>query len=165
MNSNRNELSRRTFLTRTIQVIGGAIGVTLLFPLVKYSVSPALQKGGANWQEVGPVKDIKVDSPTRITYNLERKDGWVQKTDVKTAWVVRHADNTFDVFDPKCTHLGCPFFWDESSKSFLCPCHTAIFDITGKVVTGPPPRPLDKYQYKVEKDTFYVLEESPNAAA
>ena len=53
---------------------------------------------------------------------------------------------------------GCLVRWDEQQESFLCPCHGAVFDKNGIVVAGPPPRPLQKLQTKVEAGILYVKE-------
>ena len=42
-----------------------------------------------------------------------------------------------------CPHLGCGYRWDDADHHFKCPCHGSVYDIAGKVVGGPPPRPLD----------------------
>ncbi len=53
-------------------------------------------------------------------------------------------------FGPQCTHLGCAYHWEQDKKEFLCPCHTSLFAIDGSVLSGPAPRPLDRYQTKIE---------------
>ena len=49
-------------------------------------------------------------------------------------------------FGPQCTHLGCAYHWEEGKNEFLCPCHSSLFSIDGKVLSGPAPRPLDRYE-------------------
>jgi Rieske Fe-S protein len=55
-----------------------------------------------------------------------------------------------------CTHLGCRVRWIADQESFFCPCHNGVFDAQGSVVSGPPPRPLDRYEVKVEGDQLFV---------
>lgn len=55
--------------------------------------------------------------------------------------VVRTADK-FRAFSAICTHLGCIVQWSEPRRQFACPCHAGFFDTDGRVVSGPPPRPL-----------------------
>jgi Rieske Fe-S protein len=47
--------------------------------------------------------------------------------------------------------------WIADRKQFLSPCHNGVFDIHGNVVSGPPPRPLDRYEVKVENDQLFLL--------
>jgi len=77
-------------------------------------------------------------------------DGRKVTSEKSTAWVVKVADNQAVAFSPQCTHLGCAYHWDEGNKNFLCPCHTSTFDMEGKVLSGPAPRPLDRFQVRVE---------------
>jgi len=57
-----------------------------------------------------------------------------------------------------CTHLGCIVHWDKTTQHFACPCHGGVYDRTGNVISGPPPRPLDHYEVKVENG---VVEAGP----
>ena len=70
--------------------------------------------------------------------------------------MVNHGDGEFTIFDDRCTHLGCPFSWSDQKKQFDCPCHNGVFDEEGRVTGGPPPRPLDRYEYKVEGGILYA---------
>jgi cytochrome b6-f complex iron-sulfur subunit len=55
-----------------------------------------------------------------------------------------------------CTHLGCRVHWQPKVRTFLCPCHMGIFDEQGRVLSGPPPSPLARYQVSVEDDNVFV---------
>jgi cytochrome b6-f complex iron-sulfur subunit len=50
-----------------------------------------------------------------------------------------------------CTHLACLVRWVEDERKFYCPCHAGIYDEDGNVISGPPPRPLDRYEITVEE--------------
>jgi menaquinol-cytochrome c reductase iron-sulfur subunit len=84
-----------------------------------------------------------------------------------TAWVVKRADKTVTAFGPQCTHLGCAYHWEEGKNEFLCPCHSSVFSVEGKVVSGPAPRPLDRYEVKVEGNHLMVgkLQQSQEPSA
>ena len=55
-----------------------------------------------------------------------------------------------------CTHWGCEVRWSEPERRYLCPCHEGIFDSAGRVVSGPPPRPLADYPVAVEGEVIRV---------
>jgi Rieske Fe-S protein len=55
-----------------------------------------------------------------------------------------------------CTHLSCRVRWVAERGQFFCPCHNGVFDKEGLVVSGPPPRPLDRYEVKVEGDQLFI---------
>jgi Rieske Fe-S protein len=56
-----------------------------------------------------------------------------------------------------CTHLGCRVRWISDQQLFFCPCHNASFDVEGVVLSGPPPRPLDRFEVKAEDGQLFVL--------
>ncbi len=59
-----------------------------------------------------------------------------------------------------CTHLGCRVVFRKAEKIFFCPCHRGKFDLTGKVLEGPPPLPLRRKHVKVEEGVVFMIEEA-----
>jgi len=90
-----------------------------------------------------------------VTYEQRIRDGWYVSTLSKGAWVSNRGGQIV-VFDPRCTHLNCPFYWDKEKGIFQCPCHDGRFDIDGKVIGGPPPRPLDRLEYEIQDGNIMV---------
>ena len=61
-----------------------------------------------------------------------------------SAILVRAADGSYHAYGQQCTHLSCPVYYSREHQRLECPCHEGAFDAaTGKVLYGPPPRPLD----------------------
>ncbi len=56
-----------------------------------------------------------------------------------------------------CTHLGCIVQWHPKARKFICPCHHGVYDFNGTVLSGPPPRPLEKLQVKLRDGQVFVL--------
>ncbi|GAB4377352.1 MAG: hypothetical protein Kow0042_24960 [Calditrichia bacterium] len=67
-----------------------------------------------------------------------------------------HLEEGYKVFSGVCTHLGCVVQWKSAEGHFYCPCHKGYFAKTGEVISGPPPRPLDEYEVRVEKNLVYI---------
>ena len=63
----------------------------------------------------------------------------------------------FQVFAINCTHLGCPVRWFQESGLFMCPCHGGVYYADGSRASGPPPRGLFTYEYKVQNGQLLVL--------
>ena len=61
----------------------------------------------------------------------------------------------------RCTHLGCTVPWREDEERFHCPCHSSIFDSVGEVVSGPAPRPLDRFPIEIQDSQVIVDTGSP----
>jgi menaquinol-cytochrome c reductase iron-sulfur subunit len=162
------EVTRRKFLSYSIKAIGGFIAAAVATPLIGYFISPALKgrqvEGATN---VGAVDQFQVNKPQLVRYMVRRRDGWIAREEKQAAWVVKYEDGSLVVFDPHCTHLGCAYSWMEKGwwkespykgePHFHCPCHEGIFAIDGTVISGPPPRPLDRLHHKIEDGQLYIL--------
>ncbi|MFH1169139.1 MAG: ubiquinol-cytochrome c reductase iron-sulfur subunit [Chloroflexota bacterium] len=144
------EISRRKFLSVVVYGIASAVAAVVAVPLVGYFLSPAWKKQQSLTIPVARTSDIPVGVPTFVRYEERVADAWVITTESKGAWVVTQDGQNFVVFDPHCTHLNCPFYWDDKSNTFRCPCHGGVFDIDGNVKAGPPPRPLDRLEFIIE---------------
>jgi len=60
-------------------------------------------------------------------------------------------------FSAVCTHLGCLITWQPTTQHvWYCPCHKGTYDTQGRVVSGPPPRPLTRYPVSVREGRVYV---------
>ena len=102
-----------------------------------------------------------------MTFRRNRVDGWKVVSEKDTAWVLKAANNQVTAYGPQCTHLGCAYHWDTGKNEFVCPCHNSIFSIDGRVLGGPAPRPLDRYETKVEGGKLLLgrLQPSPEKSA
>jgi cytochrome b6-f complex iron-sulfur subunit len=71
-------------------------------------------------------------------------------------YLARLEDGGFLALSRKCTHLGCTVPWDKEIARFVCPCHTSTFDIKGRVIGAPAPRPLDLFSVRIENKIVKV---------
>lgn len=103
------------------------------------------------------MEDFPIGEPQKVDLSIQVRDGWLTTTQRKSVWVVRHRGGGFTVFNSRCTHLGCMAQWKEGDRgeAFYCPCHGGVFNINGWVIAGPPPRPLDTLNYRVEDGELY----------
>jgi menaquinol-cytochrome c reductase iron-sulfur subunit len=147
---------RRNLLLGAIFGMGAAITAALGLPAAIYLFFSPKSRKPSEWTEAGGIATIPPNAPVEIAFHRKRVDGWKVVSEKTTAWVVKHTDNTVTAFGPQCTHLGCAYHWTETGNGFLCPCHTSLFSIDGKVVTGPAPRPLDRYDTKIEAGKLFI---------
>ena len=70
--------------------------------------------------------------------------------------IVRTGEAEYRAFSAICTHLGCLVDWRKDQKDLFCPCHGGRFDLEGKVIGGPPPRPLPNYPVAVKDGELEV---------
>jgi len=65
-------------------------------------------------------------------------------------------DNVFLALKGVCTHMECNITYKPELKKFYCPCHKGWFDADGKNIQGPPPKPLEIFDFTVEGDKLIV---------
>ncbi len=154
-------VSRRTFFKSVTIGIGSFLTVIIGYPLIDSLVSGSktLVKGAFN--KLGPLKNIQnsfnpVLQPTKMSFSMTDQDAFVSIKKQAQVWVIKKTSEDIRSFSPVCPHLGCRYNWNEEKKLFICPCHNSVFDIEGKVVSGPAPRGLDELPVEIKDGSLYV---------
>ncbi len=175
-------LSRRSFFTKFTNVIGAALALPLVFPVVKYLIKPMYQPFDNDWLKLGKVSQAnQIDMPRLVKFEKTVHEGYLERKYEKSHWVLKASpelrkkiaaepseqafrdssgkviwendpESDVVVFSGKCTHLGCAYRWRKHRRfgqAFICPCHLSVFDLSGKVLDGPAPRPLDQLPMRV----------------
>lgn len=159
------QAGRRGFLVAAIRGAVGLIAAGLGLPAASYLLIPPKPHGQTRWMDAGDLSGLEPDAPQEVTFLRTRIDGWKTLTEKASAWMVKHRSGHFTAFSPRCTHLGCAYHWEENRQQFACPCHGSRFALDGRVLTGPAPRPLDRYEVKVEGERVWLGPvETPEAA-
>jgi menaquinol-cytochrome c reductase iron-sulfur subunit len=155
--SNKNELSRRDFIKATVATIGSLIGAVIAVPSILFLLSPSLKtEENTDSIDLGPLENYPVGIPTRFDFTLTKVNGWERTATNYGLYVVRKSDSEVRVFSDICTHLGCRVTWHPDQEHYISPCHDGHFDILGKNISGPPPRPLDEFITKIENGNLAV---------
>lgn len=134
--------TRRGFLDWLIGLCSVIVGAAMTIPGLMY-LWPAARGGGATNVEVKGANDLAPGASTMLQVGSK-------------AVIVVRSRTGFVAYSAVCTHLGCLVKWDSAKKEFFCPCHAAIFDEKGRVVSGPPPTPLEAYVIKEIEGKVYV---------
>jgi len=139
----KNTKDRRRFLEALASFL---VALPLLGPallaLVSF-LSPAPREGGGEIPLL-PLDQIPRDQPKRIRLQYVRQVG-PYREEVERILYVRREGKEVIALSNECTHLGCPVRYKKEKKHFACPCHGGVFDLEGKRIEGPPPRPLNRY--------------------
>lgn len=153
-----SRLSRRDFIKATTAAIGGFIGLATAIPLIGYLFSPALRKNEATgWLDLGPLENYPVGAtPSFFDFTLTNVNSWERTALNYGVFVVRQDEQAVRVFSNVCTHLGCRVTWHPDSAHYVSPCHDGHFALTGEVISGPPPRPLDEFTTKIENGSLFI---------
>lgn len=149
-NGESAQFSRRQFLAG-LSVVLGAVGATLTgIPIIGFLVSPLLQQTPQAWRAVGALKDFEIGKTVAVSFVDASPLPWAGVTAKTSAWLRRDGEQEFTAFAINCTHLGCPVRWLSEANLFMCPCHGGVYYQDGAVAAGPPPKPLARYQVRVQ---------------
>ena len=154
---NENLKHRRQFLKWITAAISSLIAAAFTIPAVAYILGPSLRNETEQWIPLGSTSSIPLHTPTLFKINVERITGWITSTQDLSIYVLTHNGRDFVAMSSICTHLSCRVRWVSDQEQFFCPCHNGVFDKDGNVVSGPPPRPLDRYLVNVEGDQLSIL--------
>ena len=147
-------LSRRQFGLLGTQVSGAVVAVLLGIPIVGFLISPLFRQQQVVWRKVGDISAVPDGEPTKFEVAFPQ-DVWTTAEENLAVYVVKAGNNT-KVFSNVCTHMQCPVRWQADLGQFLCPCHGGLYDITGKNIGGPPPKPLPQYVHRIDGTTLFI---------
>jgi cytochrome b6-f complex iron-sulfur subunit len=138
MSDNVRASSRRGFLGRLWLVLGGvALAEAAWIVVAFFKPRPRASSSGNDTIFVaGPVERFQ--------------PGTVTAFPAGRFYLARLGDGGFLALNRECTHLGCTVPWVEAEERFVCPCHASSFDIAGRVLGPPAPRPLDLFPVRIE---------------
>ncbi len=135
-------MNRRKFLRSLLVLLGSTVLVSFVYPLVRFLAPPGREAQGRKVVikrseiPMGSTKDIIVNSIPSIVINTP--------------------DKGFIALSRVCTHLGCLVEYEKAKNRLLCPCHAGVYTLEGTVVSGPPPKPLQKFPLKVEGEDIVI---------
>jgi menaquinol-cytochrome c reductase iron-sulfur subunit len=156
MNEDKS-INRRGFFRIATLAIGGIITAVMGIPSIAYIIGPALQRNKTeSWTRLGPTSKVELGTPTLLKVTVERRTGWIVDSEELAVYVLTDNGRDFIAMSNICTHLGCRARWVSDRDQFYCPCHAGVFDREGYVVSGPPPRPLDRYEVRVENEQLFI---------
>ncbi len=156
--SEEKPITRRSFLATAVWAIGGLISAGLGIPAIAYLIGPALRSRAAEtWIALGSTSKVELGTPTLFRARIQRQTGWIVNEEELSVYVLTQDARDYTAMSNICTHLGCRVRWIADRGEFYCPCHNGVFDKAGQVVSGPPPRPLDRYETRVENGQIYIL--------
>lgn len=114
----------------------GALAGSVLFPLVRYLSPPRVPEAATHQIEAGGTNDPE----------LIEKGFKIVRFGSEPVILVRAGEGDYRAFAATCTHLDCIVEYRPARQTIWCNCHNGQFDLTGRNVAGPPPRPLARYE-------------------
>ena len=138
------DAGKRDFLK---YLLGGSLIAwlaTVIYPIVSYLKPPRQGEVEVTSVKVGKVTEIKKDSASIVRFGS------------KPVLLIRTADGEFRAFGGTCTHLDCTVQYRSDMGAIWCACHNGKYDLTGRNISGPPPRPLDPYRVAIQGEDVYI---------
>jgi Rieske Fe-S protein len=116
----------------------------VLYPIIAYLKPPAQAEVEVSSVRVGVLDDIKKDS------------GQIVRFGNKPVLLVRTPEGKLKAFSATCTHLDCTVQYRSDMGVIWCACHNGKYDLTGRNIDGPPPRPLDEFRVLLKDNEVFV---------
>lgn len=143
-NSSNVQKSKRDFLKIALISGFGAWLTSILYPITAYLKPPKV-----TGIEVKSMKVMKVSE-------LRNNQAKIFRFGDTPAILILSSSGELHAFNATCTHLDCTVQYKEDIQMIWCACHNGKYDVNGRNVSGPPPRPLTPYTVKIINDEIYV---------
>jgi Rieske Fe-S protein len=137
-------LPRRQFVE---VVLGSGVLATVaafLYPVLRYLVPPKELDLGSDAVVAGRVGELKPNS------------GKIFRFGNRPGLLVRTASGDYRAMSATCTHLSCTVQFRDDMQQVWCACHNGHYDLNGRNIAGPPPRPLELYEVQVRGEEVFV---------
>ena len=140
---------RRNFLNWFLGTTAGAFFLSVLYPLSRYLIPPKAEESTAHTVTLS----IK---PQEVKPN----SGQVFRFGSQPAILIDTPAGELKAFSAVCTHLACIVQYRPDLNHIWCACHNGHFDLNGKNIEGPPPKPLEEYAVNVRGEQIVVSKRS-----
>ena len=127
--------------------LGGGVLASLasfLYPVLRYFVPPAVIDLGGDEVVAAKVGDLTVNS------------GKIFRFGSHPGLLILGSDGNYRALSATCTHLACTVQYRPDLREIWCACHNGIYDLNGRNVSGPPPRPLTVFDVHLRGDEIVV---------
>lgn len=140
--------SRRKFLKVIVGSSVFAFVASIFYPIVRYLIPPKIAEPVPN--------NVMADK----IYNLPTNSGKIFRFGRKPAILINTPQGKIRAFTAVCTHLDCTVQYRKDISHIWCACHNGHYDLNGRNIKGPPPKPLEEYSVRIVDDNIYVSKET-----
>ena len=143
-NGNPPNESKRSFLKFILTGGLTALAASILYPILAYMKPPKQGEVEISSVKAGKLSDIPKESGTIVKFGT------------KPVILIRNANGDLRALSATCTHLDCTVQFKKELGLIWCACHNGKYDLNGRNVSGPPPRPLEEYRVVVQGDEVLI---------
>ena len=138
------EPGRRTFLNWLLGLWAAGVAASILYPILQYLVPPDIPEAATQSADAGKASTLAPNSGRVIAFGSA------------PAIVIRTAASEYRAFSAVCTHLSCTVQYRPDLQHIWCACHNGHYDLNGRNIAGPPPRPLEQYDVNLRDGEIIV---------
>lgn len=127
--------------------LGGGVLASLasfLYPVLRYLIPPVIADLGGDEIVAAKLAEMRPNSAKIFRFGS------------RPGLLIMNGDGTYRALSATCTHLGCTVQYRSDLRQIWCACHNGIYDLNGRNVSGPPPRPLDVFEVHSRGDEIVV---------
>lgn len=135
---------RRDLLDWLLGTWGAGVLGAVFYPIVRFLVPPEIPESPTLTVSAGKASALLPNSATLVPFGSE------------PAIVVRLPGGELRAFSAVCTHLSCTVQYRQDLQQIWCACHNGHYDLNGRNISGPPPRPLQAYDVNVKADEIVI---------
>ncbi len=140
----KSDESRRSFLNYLLGTGAVATLTSIIYPIIRFMVPPTVVESSTSSVVAAKVSEVKPN------------EGKIFKFGSKPGILVSTPSGEYRAFSAICTHLDCTVQYRQDEKLIWCACHNGRYDLTGRNISGPPPRPLEEFKVNVRGDEIVV---------
>ncbi len=137
-------ITRRRF---TNFALGGALLgwlVTAVYPAIKFLIPPEQIEMEPEVVDMGSVEEFPPGSSKNFKFG-------------KTLVIlVRSETGSFNALAATCTHLDCTVQFRKDKDTIWCACHNGVYDLAGRNISGPPPKPLEQFDVNIVSGKIFI---------
>ena len=135
---------RRTFLDILLGTSALATLGAIVYPIFRFMSPPQIVESTESSVVAAKLSEVPPNS------------GKIFKFGNKPGILVHTTSGEFKAFSAVCTHLECIVQYRDDTKQIWCACHNGQYNLSGKNIGGPPPRPLEEYKVNTRGDEVVV---------
>ena len=136
---------RRNLLNWFLGTTAGAFLISVTYPLSRYLIPPEVEESTAHTVTLAlKPQEVKPNS------------GQIFRFGSQAGILVKDSGGELKAFSAVCTHLACIVQYRSDINHIWCACHNGHFDLNGRNVEGPPPKPLEQFVVNVRADQIVV---------
>jgi len=132
--------TRRAVLDWFLGTSMGALATAIVYPVLRFVSPPQVPEAATSQVEAGATNDPE----------LLEKGFKILRFGAEPVILIRVSETEYRALTATCTHLDCVVEYRKPDQAIWCNCHNGHYDLHGRNVGGPPPKPLTPLTVHVE---------------